>query len=451
MHALIRRGELAGSLVVSLEARPIESYVRLTGTNGSLQADFVRDMVQELIGPGTSQIDKVLNPIRLSRQLASGAVAAGARRISAIARPSYRGLPAIFEAFYSRIRTNAPSPVSEASIIETTRIWEEIASELELAEAESVPVRKNPTHLRVLVTGGTGFLGREVTRALARRGSCVRAVARRLPAPWDRVAGVEYVAADIADEIPEPCLQNIDLVIHCAAETAGGWDEHNKNSIRATENVVRASAAAGISRLIHVSSLAVLAGETKKTPLAEESPLMAPTRRLGPYVWGKLTSERLAAKLARDLELQVKILRPGAIVDWDNLEPPGRLGRRLGNIFVAVGSPLETLGVVSLTFAAETIAWAAENFERVPTTLHLLEPNQPLKRELVSTLRRSNPGLIVLWLPRALLWPLSWFVATLSGILRRGRPALNLSRIFAKRTYDTSRIERIAREVLPGQ
>ena len=46
--------------------------------------------------------------------------------------------------------------------------------------------------------------------------------------------------------------------MHLAAETAGGFEEHRRNSVDATECVIRAAAKAGVKRVIHVSSLAVL-------------------------------------------------------------------------------------------------------------------------------------------------------------------------------------------------
>ena len=58
VHALMRQGRLTASLVVTLEGRPVESYVRIVGTNGSLFADYVRGTVQRQIGPGTSGIDR---------------------------------------------------------------------------------------------------------------------------------------------------------------------------------------------------------------------------------------------------------------------------------------------------------------------------------------------------------------------------------------------------------
>src|SRR4051812_18039874 len=76
VHASVRRGSVLGTLTVTLEGRPVESYLRAVGSNGTAQADFVRGTVQRLIGPGVSAIDKILNPIRLGRQLLTGTTVA---------------------------------------------------------------------------------------------------------------------------------------------------------------------------------------------------------------------------------------------------------------------------------------------------------------------------------------------------------------------------------------
>jgi len=62
VHALVRRGSLTGTLVVTLEGRPVESYLRLVGANGSINADYVRSTVQRNLGPGASGIDKLASP-----------------------------------------------------------------------------------------------------------------------------------------------------------------------------------------------------------------------------------------------------------------------------------------------------------------------------------------------------------------------------------------------------
>ena len=441
VHAIIRRGSTCGTLVVTLAGRPVESFLRVVGSNGTVHADFVRSTVQRLIGPGTSGVDKVLNPFRLAGQLAIGTTGALAARLAKRQR-SYPGLEEIVAAFQDSILHGLPSPIAADSIVETVHVCEEVGRALRRC-APSVPViRPSVQEPGALVTGGTGFLGRAVAESLAVGGTPVRVIGRRAPAPWECEPGVEYTTCDLADTLPPAIFDGIDVVIHCAAETAGGHEEHRRNSIAATEGVLRAAAGAGVRRFIHVSSIATLA-PAGRDPLRDEDPLVSDAAERGPYIWGKAESERLAQLLGEELGIDVRIVRPGALLDFGRFDPPGKLGRRIGNIFVAVGAPSEPMGVADVHFAGRTIAWMAMHTDAAPRCLNLLAPTLPTRRELVTALRRSNPDLMVVWLPRAVLTVLSWLAVVLQKGLRPGRPAVNVAKVFAHQRYDTSRISNL--------
>jgi nucleoside-diphosphate-sugar epimerase len=65
------------------------------------------------------------------------------------------------------------------------------------------------------------------------------------PAAWDRIAGVEYVVSDLANPLPTKIMEGAAAVIHCAAETAGGYEQHQRNSIDATEHILRSASNRG--------------------------------------------------------------------------------------------------------------------------------------------------------------------------------------------------------------
>ena len=449
VHALIRAGRTTGSLVVTLEGRPVENYIRLVGTNGSVFADYVRSTVQQQVGPGTSGIDKALAPYRQAAQLLAGTTRALARRVAARQR-SYPGLSEIFEAFYQAIEDGTASPTPPGSIIATTEIWERVRAALPHGESR----RTGPSPVlgrSVVVTGGTGLLGRAVVKRLRAAGKNVRVIARREPAEWEREEGTEYLVGDLGEPIARTLLQDAEVVIHAAAETAGSWEEHQRNSLGATENVLRGAAAAGVTRVIHVSSLAVLAPPGRGARSDEGTPLRAQPRASGPYVWGKLESERLARQLGTELGLNVKVVRPGALVDYDDFDPPGRLGKRLGNLFVAVGAPRDQLGIADVGFSAQVLSWMTEHFEDAPATLNLISPDLPPKRELVSRLRARNPGLRVVWLPWAVLIPLAWVALLAQKVLRPKSPAMNLHRVFGVTKYATRGITTVAERMQADQ
>jgi hypothetical protein len=71
--------------------------------------------------------------------------------------------------------------------------------------------------------------------------------------------------------------------------------------------------------------------------------------------------------------------------------------------------------------------------------LHLIEPEPPTRLDLTRRLRATNPGLSVVWLPWLALRPLSGAVVGVQRLLRHGRPAVSVARVFASQTYDTER------------
>ena len=97
---------------------------------------------------------------------------------------------------------------------------------------------------RVLVTGGTGFIGKHVTAALLDRGCEVRVVGRsKCPAKLD--ARAEYLSADLIDpqnSMAPLFLQKPDMLVHLA------WETRHGHFWQAPENLLWASASL---RLLH--------------------------------------------------------------------------------------------------------------------------------------------------------------------------------------------------------
>ena len=114
--------------------------------------------------------------------------------------------------------------------------------------------------MRVLVTGGGGFLGRAIVSRLATRGDRVRIFARGAY-PDLAARGIEVCRGDIAHaDAVRQAVQGCELVFHVAAK-AGLWgrvSDFEQANVRGTENVVRACLQAGVSRLVYTSSPSVI-------------------------------------------------------------------------------------------------------------------------------------------------------------------------------------------------
>lgn len=118
---------------------------------------------------------------------------------------------------------------------------------------------------RTFVTGGSGFVGRNLIAALAARGVEVRALARSAGAEESvRAAGAHTVARGDLDDVSvmTDAMRDCDVVFHAAAKVDiwGDPAEFHRVTVQGTQNVIDAGRAAGVKRLVHVSTEAVLAG-----------------------------------------------------------------------------------------------------------------------------------------------------------------------------------------------
>jgi nucleoside-diphosphate-sugar epimerase len=159
--------------------------------------------------------------------------------------------------------------------------------------------------VKVLVTGASGMLGRATASALLDRGDDVTVLQRR-PAglPCAEVLG------DVADPAAvRRAVRGQDAVVHLAAkvDVVGRWREYVRANIEGTRTVVAACRAAGVGRLVHVSSPSVAhAGAALAGVGAGPAD---PLRARGHYARSKAVAERevLAADTAG---LAVLVVRP---------------------------------------------------------------------------------------------------------------------------------------------
>src|SRR5512135_493804 len=114
-----------------------------------------------------------------------------------------------------------------------------------------------------LVTGGTGFVGSHVVRALLSRGRRVRCLVRA-ESRRDQLEGlpVEIAVGNLTDAASlSPALSGVHTLYHVAADYRL-WARDPQELYRAnpggTENILAAAAAAGVARVVHTSSVAAL-------------------------------------------------------------------------------------------------------------------------------------------------------------------------------------------------
>ena len=202
-----------------------------------------------------------------------------------------------------------------------------------------------------LVTGANGFLGSHVVRALVARGDRVRALARA-SADISALRGVdcEIVRGDVREiESLRIAAKDCDEVYHVAADYRLWVVDHAPMyaiNVDGTRNVISAARDAGVSRIVHTSTVGAL-GIPHGASGREDTPVSVDAM-VGPYKRSKFLAERVAEDAAR-AGAPVVIVNPSTpigpldykptptgrmIVDFLNRKMPGYLDTGLNLVGV---------------------------------------------------------------------------------------------------------------------
>ncbi len=175
-----------------------------------------------------------------------------------------------------------------------------------------------------LVTGGTGFVGAHLVRALLSRGGSVRCLVR----PSSRLSNleglpVERVVGDLADRATlDAAARGADTLYHCAADYrlyVKDPNELHRHNVEGTRNILDAAAQAGASRIVYTSSVGAL-GLTKDGSPADERTTVVPSEIVGRYKRSKYDAERVAEDFA-SRGAPVVIVNPSTPVGELDIKP----------------------------------------------------------------------------------------------------------------------------------
>ncbi len=168
---------------------------------------------------------------------------------------------------------------------------------------------------RVLVTGGSGFLGINLIRYLLERGYDVASI-DLLPFDYgDCRDRVDAIVGDIRDRAAlDRSMKGANFVVHCAAALPlYPVEDIMTTDVQGTQNVLESAMAAGATRVVHISTTAVY-GVPDHHPLYEHDPLVG----VGPYGEAKILAEK-ECEAARAKGLCVPIIRPKSFIGPERL------------------------------------------------------------------------------------------------------------------------------------
>ncbi len=163
---------------------------------------------------------------------------------------------------------------------------------------------------QVLITGATGFLGGALARRLLHDGVKVRVIARTPEkATALRDLGAQVVQADLTDPASlRAAVQGCGVVFHVAVDYTS-YAKQLRVNVDGTRYLAQASAEAGVTRFVHVSTLAVY-NNLMRGDVYEDYPLASSAY---PYALSKVEGERALQDVSALYRLDYTIIRPGMI------------------------------------------------------------------------------------------------------------------------------------------
>ncbi len=171
--------------------------------------------------------------------------------------------------------------------------------------------------MKILLTGANGFVGRRLTSELLKLGHQIRAALRS--SANSETSSCEIVNITNIDFETDwtAALKGVAVVIHLAARVHVMRDhaldplsEFRRTNAAGTEHLARCAAAAGVKRLVYVSSIKVNGEETENGHRYSEQDIPAPQ---DPYGISKWEAEQAVQRVAQETGLEVVIVRPPLI------------------------------------------------------------------------------------------------------------------------------------------
>lgn len=253
--------------------------------------------------------------------------------------------------------------------------------------------------VKFLLTGAGGFIGQYLCREILSRGWQVRAAVR---SPCQLPMGVEMVVAGAidADTNWDDALHGIDVVIHLAARVhimhdtaADPLAEFLKVNTHGAVNLARQAAAAGVKRLVYLSSIKVNGECTASSQVVGGQDAFSdadPSNPQGAYAISKWQAEQALHHIAEDTGLEVVIIRSPLVYG------PGVKGNFISLLAVVYkGFPLPLAGaanVRSLVYVGNLVdaLIACATHPAAASKTYLVSDGEPVStRELVDKIAQS--------------------------------------------------------------
>ncbi|MFW2589665.1 NAD-dependent epimerase/dehydratase family protein [Sagittula sp. SSi028] len=321
-RVLARAGHVNLTFTITMVETIDDRSVTLRGSSARARLDYAADT---LTVERENASDLVANPLRRQLDLSEQRLKVGFRNAWTQARSlntrnpyaqSFRGMDA---AIYGAMaegrqdpRFSAKAAVDVMSSIDA--IIDAMPEDAKQVARPTVQTRKpQPT---AMVIGGTGFIGRALTRRLVELGQDVRVVSRGRSGPFpDLPDQVETVPVDLYDlDALTQAMQGIDTVYNLARAMTDTWEDALIHDVGVATRIGMACEQAGVKRLVYTGTIASYDMSDPAVTITEATGFPEDMTDRNMYARSKAECERQLLKLHAERGLPVTIARPGIVV-----------------------------------------------------------------------------------------------------------------------------------------
>ncbi len=430
LRIMINGEKAFGTLTFSFAAKPHLHFLRIYGTKMMAEVDF--NTMSNVLHPVSSlpkAAQKATYNLSESLQLFKSTTANVINFIRGKLKP-YQGMKILIHRFYDFIQGKGDIPVTREQallVLESMdAIWKQIPTKSFIFD----PIRPAATNTtkhksRILVTGGTGFMGKRLLPRLIAEGYAVRILARKLSRIEHlKPLGIEIFFGDVADmESLTAAFQDIDVVLHAAADTAGNEKAGELSTIQGTRNVIELCREFKVKKLVYISSCSVygVADYKEGDVVTEESSLERFPKRRGYYSLAKLKAEQRVTQAIANEQFPIVCLRPGTYFGPGSDIFTPMMGFAAGQkLFFIIGRGDFILPLVSIDNLVDAIVSVLQNSESNGKIYNIVDSDSPTKKQYVdSFLKKLYPNAKYIYIPYTVFYGIVYMQEVMIGLLKR--------------------------------
>lgn len=252
--------------------------------------------------------------------------------------------------------------------------------------------------MKVLVTGASGFVGREIVSELTARNYQVTALRNSKNRVERKLSNLEYLGADITDYENLSALENlsdVEVLIHSAGlahqfgETK--WEEFERVNVRGVENILNLAVKIKVKHFILIGSTAVygVPPSNRERHVAHVATEATPTNPQTLYAESKLEGERICQRICRENNIALTIFRLAPVIGEANVGNVARLIRTIDkNQFVWIGDGGNFKSLIYKRDVARACAQVIENKNRREEIFNLAAAEPVRMKDLVNEISK---------------------------------------------------------------